>query len=58
MTSRTQVTGIWDNHERGNIGEFLRHRIKPEAELSFVSAYFSIYAYTALFDRAITAIRP
>ncbi len=43
-------SGIWDNHERGAIGDFLRQKIKPEADLSFVSAYFTIYAYAALKD--------
>jgi hypothetical protein len=46
----TVASGIWDNHRRGVIGEFLRPRIKPGAELSFVSAYFTIYAYAALKD--------
>ncbi|MCS1409210.1 MAG: RNA polymerase-associated protein RapA [Verrucomicrobia subdivision 3 bacterium] len=49
-TPSKQQTGIWDNHSRGIIGDFLRHRIKPGAELSFVSAYFTIYAYAALKD--------
>lgn len=42
------ISGIWDNHKRGAIGQFLRDRIKPDADLSFVSAYFTIYAYEAL----------
>jgi len=43
-------SGIWDNHRRGVIGEFLRDKIKPGSSLSFVSAYFTIYAYAALKD--------
>jgi Superfamily II DNA/RNA helicases, SNF2 family len=42
--------GIKDNYLRGSVGEFLRKRIPPGAFLSFVSAYFSIYAYDALKD--------
>jgi len=30
------------------VGDYLRERIKPESELSIVSAYFTIYAYEAL----------
>jgi len=42
------VTGIRDNHKRGNVGEFLRNNIKDGSKLSFVSAYFTIYAYHKL----------
>lgn len=45
------TSGIWDNHRRGAIGDFLRERIKPNSRLSFVSAYFTIYAYGALKDQ-------
>ncbi len=48
MSQLNKTSGIWDNHGRGPIGEFLRDRIKPGANLSFVSAYFTIYAYAAL----------
>src|SRR5579862_8900520 len=41
-------SGIRDNHHRGRVGDFLRERIRPDAALSFVSAYFTIYAYEAL----------
>jgi superfamily II DNA or RNA helicase len=50
MSERDKTSGIWDNHRRGAIGEFLRERIKPDADLSIVSAYFTIYAYAALKD--------
>jgi superfamily II DNA or RNA helicase len=40
--------GIKDNRYCGTVGDFLRPRILPGASLSFVSAYFSIYAYDAL----------
>lgn len=42
------MSGIRDNHSRGNIGDFLREKIRAEADLSFVSAYFTIYAYEAM----------
>ncbi|MFO7902912.1 MAG: helicase-related protein [Pirellulaceae bacterium] len=48
MTGTKKISGIWDNHQRGVIGDFLRERIRPSADLSFVSAYFTIYAYEAL----------
>ena len=46
-------SGIHDNYRRGTIGEFLKDRIKPNADLSFVSAYFTIYAFEALKDRLL-----
>ncbi len=51
MTDPQKISGIWDNHQRGAIGDFLRERIKPDSTLSFVSAYFTIYAYAALKDQ-------
>ncbi len=44
------TTGIRDNHKRGNVGKFLRERIRSGSRLSFVSAYFTIYAYQKLKD--------
>lgn len=41
-------SGIRDNHSRGNVGEFLREKIQSDSKLSFVSAYFTIYAHHAL----------
>ena len=41
-------SGIRDNHNRGNVGEFLRGKIQSDSKLSFVSAYFTIYAHHAL----------
>ena len=43
-------SGIRDNHNRGKIGDFLREKIQHGSQLSFVSAYFTIYAYHALKD--------
>ena len=51
MTSYSSKTsGIWDNHHRGSIGNFLKEKILQDSDLSFVSAYFTIYAYAALKD--------
>ena len=46
--SSLKTSGIWDNHHRGSIGDFLKEKILPGSKLSFVSAYFTIYAYAAL----------
>src|SRR5258708_4263840 len=43
------ISGIRDNRPlRGTVASFLRERIRPGSELSFVSAYFTIYAYKEL----------
>ncbi len=47
---------IVDNQER-NVADFLRDSIEPGADLSFVSAYFTIYAYEAMRDALETAGR-
>jgi len=44
----TSSSGIRDNHSRGNVGDFLKSKIKDGSILSVVSAYFTIYAYEAL----------
>jgi hypothetical protein len=52
MTSSClETSGIWDNHHRGSIGNFIKERILQSSDLSFVSAYFTIYAYAALKDQ-------
>ena len=48
IPSGFRTSGIWDNHHRGSIGDFLRDKILEGSDLSFVSAYFTIYAYAAL----------
>jgi hypothetical protein len=50
MTNKnTSLTSsIVDNRTRGTVGEFLSEKIKPNAKLSFVSAYFTIFAYHKL----------
>ncbi len=42
------TSGIRDNRQRGTVGYFLKQKIHKNAELSFVSAYFTIYAFEAL----------
>ncbi len=51
MTSLT--SGIHDNHKRGLVGEFLKTKIQKSADLSIVSAYFTIYAFEALKEQII-----
>ncbi|MCK5806170.1 MAG: ATP-dependent helicase, partial [Lentisphaeria bacterium] len=51
MTTTADLSGILDNRERGAVGEFLRDRIGANSDLSFVSAYFTIYAYAALKEK-------
>lgn len=40
--------GLKDNFRNGSVGEFLQSSLPPGAMLSFVTAYFSIYAYDKL----------
>lgn len=47
MTDCTGSPAIIDNRTR-KVGEFLKDEIRPGADLSVVSAYFTIYAYQAL----------
>jgi hypothetical protein len=44
MNSTLLISGVRDNFKRGNVGEFLRNAIQPGAQLSIVSAYFTILA--------------
>lgn len=44
----TSSSGIRDNHIYGKVGDFLSEKIKPESQLSIVSAYFSIYGFEPL----------
>src|SRR5260221_9309175 len=43
-------SSLRDNFSRGNIGAYLKEKIKPGSELSVVSAFFTIYAYHSLRD--------
>jgi len=51
MKDSLKLSGIWDNHNRGQIGDFLREKVREGSDLSFVSAYFTIYAYAAMKDQ-------
>lgn len=44
-------SSIKDNFKHGKLGEYLRDKIKDDATLSFVSAYFTIYAYEKIQDQ-------
>ena len=50
MTIKTKsvISSIIDNRGRGSVGDFLAENIKSDAKLSFVSAYFTIFAYHQL----------
>lgn len=50
-SSRIINSSIRDNHKRGSVGKFLADIIKSDAQLSVVSAYFTIYAYKQLKDQ-------
>jgi len=42
------MSSLRDNYKRGRMFEFLQAKIKPNSDLSFVSAFFTIYAYEKL----------
>jgi len=49
MSEYNHPSGIRDNREkRGTVSDFLKKKILQDAHLSFVSAYFTIYAHEAL----------
>lgn len=51
MTSQQNLTsGIRDNRNYGSVGDYLKEYIQPNSELSFVSAYFTVYAFSQLKD--------
>ena len=41
-------SSIKDNHQYGNVGDFLKEILKDNSSVSIVSAYFTIYAYNKL----------
>jgi SNF2 family DNA or RNA helicase len=45
------TSAIKDNQGRGKVGDFLKTCLKDGSRLSFVSAYFTIYAYEKLKDQ-------
>lgn len=44
-------SGIYDNRERGSVGDFLKSKVGTNSTLSIVSAYFTIYAFESLKDQ-------
>lgn len=48
MTRQLLPSRLLDNHARGSVGAFLQDKVRPGAELSVVSAFFTIHAYDAL----------
>ncbi len=48
-SSESNSFGLRDNYSHGKVADFLAERIVAGAGLSVVSAYFTIYAYNALF---------
>lgn len=45
------TSSIRDNNSHGKVADFLREKITSDSKLSFVSAYFTIYAYECLKDK-------
>ena len=54
---KTITSSIVNNREYGSVSDFLSKAIKAEANLSFVSAYFTIYAYRLLKENLDTVNR-
>lgn len=48
VTIKKNIKSIRDNYSNGSVGEFLTDNIVKDANLSFVTAYFTIYAYEKL----------
>ncbi|MCX6145805.1 MAG: ATP-dependent helicase, partial [Candidatus Kapabacteria bacterium] len=46
-----QNSSIIDNHHNGTVKDFLENHITETSLLSFVSAYFNIYAYNLIKDK-------
>jgi len=49
------MSSIRDNYKKGTVGSFLVDKIRNNVELSFVSAYFTIYAFEKL-QKELTGI--
>lgn len=48
MKEKYNHSSIRDNFSYGSVGNFLVDNIENESNLSFVTAYFTIYAYEKL----------
>lgn len=49
--AKTITSSIVDNRDYGSVGAFLNNAINPGSNLSFVSAYFTIFAYQRLKEK-------
>ena len=47
-TTKKNIKSIRDNFSNGSVGDFLVDHIENNSNLSFVTAYFTIYAYEKL----------
>src|SRR5665647_498501 len=47
-TTKKNIKSIRDNFSNGSVGDFLVDNIENNSNLSFVTAYFTIYAYEKL----------
>ena len=50
-TPHSTHSGIRDNRERGSVGDYLKQHLSNGSDLSFVSAYFTIYAFNQLKEK-------
>ncbi len=48
VSTKKNISSIRDNFSNGSVGEFLVDHIESNSNLSFVTAYFTIYAYEKL----------
>ena len=48
LKTKKNTKGIRDNFSNGSVGEFLIDNIENNSSLSFVTAYFTIFAYEKL----------
>lgn len=51
----TLLSGIRDNRDRGSVGDYLKKYVTEDSQLSFVSAYFTIYAFNHLKENLTNA---
>ena len=51
MSNISVYHSVVDNYFKGKVGDFLSECITNDSNLSFVSAYFTIYAYESLKDK-------
>ncbi|OQW92352.1 MAG: ATP-dependent helicase [Beggiatoa sp. IS2] len=56
MQKLTHLSGIRDNNTHGSVADFLQTHIQPSANLSIISAYFTLYAFEPL-EKELTKIK-